>query len=284
VVPVNPGTRTSLTDLIDAWAASAADLRSVAAGVGEAGWRAPSALPGWSVGDVVAHVGWIERHLLGLVDPPHEPDWSGLPHVTSPISRVTEVPVDLRRSWPREQVLAEYDAAIAARETALRAGPQDPGTPSIDPFGRPKPLGAVLRMRIFDAWVHGQDVRRAVRLPGIGAPAGARFTAEQIAGGLGFVWSKRVGAPAGSTLTVHVTGPDVELAASVAVAEDGRGGPIPEPDSPTVSLTLTFDDFVQLGCGREWPGSTTEDARARVEVAGDAELAARTLDSFNIAP
>lgn len=281
---MNPTSQTSLTELVDAWAASAADLRSVAAEVDEEGWRGPSALPGWSVGDVVAHVAWIERHLLGLVDPPHQPDWDALPHATSLLSRATETPVDLRRTWPRAQVMAEFDAAVAAREEALRSGPQDPQTPSIDPFGRPKSLAAVLRMRIFDCWVHSQDVRWAVGRPGLGAPSGARLTAEQIAGGLGFVWGKRVGAPAGSTLTVHVTEPGIALTHSVGVGADGRGGPVAEPESPTVTLTMSFDDFVQLSCGRQWPDSSTEDARSRVEVSGDADLAVRTLDSFNIAP
>lgn len=281
---MNTAQQTSLNELIDAWAASAADLRAVAVEVGEAGWRAPSALPGWSVGDVIAHVGWIERHLLGLVDPPHQPDWDALPHATSLLSRATETPVDLRRGWSRDEVLAEFDAAVAAREQALRSGPQDPQTPSIDPFGRPKTLGAVLRMRIFDCWVHSQDIRCAVGRPGLGAPEGARFTAEQIAGGLGFVWGKRVGAPPGSTLTVHVTEPGIALTHSVGVDAEGRGGPVAEPEAPTVELRMSFDDFVQLACGRQWPDSSTEDARARVEVGGDASLAVRTLDSFNIAP
>lgn len=274
----------TVPELIDAWAGAIADLRGLADGLGDDGWRTPSVLPGWTVGDVIAHVGWIEHSMLGHIDPPHDPDWSRLPHVVAPLSRITEVPVDLRRGWPREAVLDEFDAAAAARESALRAGPQDPGTPAIDPFGRPKTLDDVLRMRIFDTWVHGQDIRHAVGMPGSSDTAAAIVTAHQIAGAMGYVWAKKVRAPLGSTLTVRVTPPGVALVRSVSVDADGRGRSVPDPAAPTVGLSMPFDDFVQLGCGREWPESSRQDARSRVQVTGDVGLAALVLDNLTIAP
>jgi uncharacterized protein (TIGR03083 family) len=270
--------------LIDAWAQAMADVRAVADAAGDAGWRHPSLLPGWSVADVVAHLGWIERGLLGLADPPHEPDWSSLPHVRDGLSRITEVPVDLRRAWPRDAVLAEFDDAIAARHAALRSGPQDPATPAVNPFGRMVTLEAVLRMRTFDAWVHGQDIRLALGIPGSTDTAAAAVAGAQIASGLGKVWAKAVDAPAGSALRVDVTPPGVALVTAVLRAADGKGVFIDPPDEPTVQLTLAFDDFVQLGCGRERPGSTTEQARGRVRIDGDAELGARAVAALNIAP
>jgi uncharacterized protein (TIGR03083 family) len=275
---------TTLAELIDAWAGAIADLRGLADLLGDDGWLRPSVLPGWTVGDVIAHVGWIEHSMLGHADPPHQPDWSRLPHVDSPFGRITELPVDLRRGWPREAVLAEFAAAAASREATLRAGPQDPATPAVDPFGRRKTLDAVLRMRIFDTWVHGQDIRRAVGLAGGLETPGAVFTAQQIARALGFVWAKKVGAPLGSTLTVTVTPPGVALVESVTVTDDGRGRGIAHPDSATVAVTLSFDDFIQLGCGREWPDSSRADARGRVEIQGDPDLAALVLDNLNVAP
>lgn len=276
-----PGT---LSYLIDAWSGAIADLRGLADELGDQGWLTASVLPGWTVGDVIAHVGWIENSMLGHVDPPHEPDWSRLPHVGSPFGRITEVPVDLRRHWSRMTVLGEFDGATARREAVLRAGPQDPATPAVDPFGRPKTLDAVMRMRIFDTWVHGQDIRHAAGLVGGMETSGAVVTAEQIARASGFVWAKKVAAPVGSTLTVSVTPPGVALVASVAVADDGRGRSIAQPESPTVAVSMSFDDFVQLGCGRDWPQSSREDARRRVSVEGDSALAALLLDNLNVAP
>jgi uncharacterized protein (TIGR03083 family) len=276
--------RPTVADLIDAWAESMADLRGVVDELGEEGWRHPSLLPGWSVGDLVAHLSWLERILLGRHDPVHEPDWSALPHVIDDFGRATEVPVDLRRTWSRADVLAEFDATIADRHAALLAGPQELSAPSANPFGRTVTLESVLRMRIFDTWVHGQDVRLAVGRPGATETEGARIAAEQIAGALGFLWAKRVDAPVGSSLLVTVTPPGIALVRAVARAADGKGVDIPAPAGPTVALKLAFDDFIQLGCGRTRPDSTPDQARARVEITGDADLGRRTVAALNIAP
>jgi uncharacterized protein (TIGR03083 family) len=271
-------------DLVAAWADAMADVRSVVEELGGPGWRLPSLLPGWSVGDVVAHLSWIERILLGRLDPPHSPDWAALTHVDSDFGRATEVPVDLRRRWPREQVLAEFDATIADRKAALLSGPKDPNAPAVDPFGRATTVEAVLRMRTFDTWVHSQDIRLATGRPGGTSSAAARITAEQIAGALGFVWARKVDAPVGTTLLVCVTPPGVALTRAVARAADGKGVLIDPPADPTVRLTLEFDDFIQLGCGRTRPDRSPDAARERVTIEGDADLGTRTVAVLNIAP
>lgn len=270
--------------LIDAWASAMADLRAVVADLGEPGWRAPSLLPGWSAGDIVAHLTWIERILLGRFDPPHEPDWAALPHVANDLGRTTEVPVDLRRGRTRADVLDEFDATIRDRHAALLAGPQELASPATNPFGRRVTLEAVLRMRTFDTWVHGQDVRLATARPGATDTAGARVAGEQILGALGYVWAKRVQAPIGTTLHVVVTPPGAALEHAVVRTDDGTGVTVPPPAAPTVTLTLPFDDLVQLGCGRTRPDSTPEQARARVRVDGDPALGALAVQQLNIAP
>jgi uncharacterized protein (TIGR03083 family) len=280
-----PGPATgSVAHLIAAWAEAMADVRSIVAELGEPGWRAPSLLPGWSVGDVVAHLSWIERILLGRTDPPHAPDWTALPHVDSDFGRATEVPVDLRRAWPRERVLAEFDATIADRHAALLAGPTDPDAPAVNPFGRTTTLEAVLRMRTFDTWVHSQDIRLATGQPGATTTAAALVTAEQIAGALGYVWARKVDAPVGATLLVSVTPPGIALTRAVTRSAQGKGVDVDPPLDPTVRLTLEFDDFIQLGCGRTHPDRSPEEARARVTIDGDPELGARTVAALNIAP
>lgn len=270
--------------MIDIWAESMADLRGVVDELGEEGWRHPSLLPGWSVGDLVAHLSWLERIMLGRYDPAHQPDWSALPHVIDDFGRATEVPVDLRRTWTRAEVLSEFDATIADRHAALLTGPQELSASAVNPFGRTVTLESVLRMRIFDTWVHGQDVRVAVGRPGATETAGARIAAEQIASALGFLWAKRVDAPVGSSLLVTVTPPGIALARAVARASDGKGVDVPPPTDPTVALTMSFDDFIQLGCGRTRPDSTPDQARARVAITGDVGLGSRTVAALNIAP
>ena len=59
---------------------------------------------------------------------------------------------------------------------------------------------------------------------------------------------------------------------------------VPEPGEPTVHLTMSFPDFIQLGCGRTWPDSSPAQARERVLLSGDPVLAERVLEVFNVAP
>ena len=238
-------------------------------------WHQPSLLPGWTVADILAHTAWIERVALGRTDPPHEPDWDSLPHVRSDFGRSTEVPVDLRRSWSRDEVLAELDDAVTAQEEALRSN-----TSGLVPtlFGSDMPVAKVLGMRIFDLWVHEQDIRLAVGDPGhLDTPA-ARFATQWMTRSLPFLWAKKVDAPVGSSVIVSVTGPGQEFTVAAQREPDGKGRPVDPPSVPTVELTMDFPNFVALSCGRA-------NARpADVVVSGDEELGARLIGQFTIAP
>jgi uncharacterized protein (TIGR03083 family) len=259
-------------DPIDVWRAAMVDLRDAAT---RAPWRNPSVLPGWTVADVVAHVTWIERSLLDRQDPAHEPDWDALPHAKEGFGRITEVPVDLRRSRTREEVLAEFDETMADREVALRAQrASDPGL-VMSPLGTMMPLDEMIAMRVFDTWVHEQDIRVAVGDPGHLGTAPAHMAAGRMRRALGFVWAKKVDAPIGATLQVTVTGPGVEFSDTVIRTEDGKGRPNGPVADPTVGLTMSFPGFVAVTCGR---------GPAEVELVGDQELGQRTIDRFNIAP
>src|SRR5262245_34103923 len=64
-------------------------------------WQRPSDCSGWRVQDVVAHMACVFRQIV-------EP--SSLPPATSDdVEANAEPPVDQRRGWPPEEVLAEYE-------------------------------------------------------------------------------------------------------------------------------------------------------------------------------
>lgn len=269
-------------ELFGAWRSASADFIDLVTPLSQAEWDAPTALPGWSVGDVVAHVSWIEGMLIGEFDPPHEPDWSALPHATSDFGRITEIPVDLRRSWTREAVLIELADRIARRTAELESGPRDASLEVVGPLG-PAPLGRVLRMRTLDTWVHEQDIRDALGRPGHLDTLGAQATAAQLLPGLGKVWAKLAGAQPGQVLEVRVTGPGIEADALVGVGDDGRARMVhddllDQAGAATVKLTMSWPAYLALSCGRGEPAPW----RAQVQVSGDADLAAKTLDHFRV--
>ena len=220
--------------------------------------------------------------LIGEFDPPHEPDWSTLPHAITDFGKITEVPVDLRRSWSREAVLIELADRIARRTAELESGPGDASIEVMGPLGR-APLGRVLRMRALDTWVHEQDIRDALGRPGHLDTPGAQATAAQLLPGLGKVWAKLAGAQPGQVLDIRVTGPGIEAGAIVAVGEDGRARMVgddllDQAGAATVTLTMSWPAYLALSCGR----GDAQPWREQVSVSGDPELAARALDHFRV--
>ena len=269
-------------ELFAAWRSASADFIDLVTPLSQAEWDAPTSLPGWTVGDIVAHIGWLEGMLIGEYDAPHEPDWVSLPHVQSDFGRITEVPVDLRRSWAREAVLIELADRVSRRTAELEEGPHAADAEVMGPFG-PAPLSRVLRMRTLDTWVHEQDIRDALGRPGHLDTPGAQATAAQLLPGLGKVWAKLAGAQSGQVLDLRVTGPGIEGGAIVAVGEDGRARMVgddllDQAGAATVTLTMSWPAYLALSCGR----GDAQPWREQVSVSGDPELAARTLEHFRV--
>lgn len=269
-------------ELFAAWRSASADFIDLVTPLSQDEWDLPTALPGWTVGDIVAHVGWLEGLLVGEMDPPHEPDWSALPHAQSDFGKITEVPVDLRRAWTLEAVLVELADRVAQRTAVLEDGPHDATHEVMGPFG-PAPLGRVLRMRTLDTWVHEQDIRDALGRPGHLDTPGAQATASQLLPGLGKVWAKLVGAQSGQVLEVRIIGPGIEGGALVVVGDDGRARMVDDDlldqaGAASATLTMSWPAYLALSCGRGDPQAWRE----QVTISGDAELAARTLDHFRV--
>lgn len=264
--------------LIGIWEESARGLLAAAEEAGPDQWNDPTPCPGWSVGDVVAHVCSIDRFLLGRTDPEHVPDYESLPHVQRGLSRITEIPVDLRRSRSRDEVLAEFGDTITARAAALVAGPQDLTAPTMGVFGKPLPLDTVLRMRIFDTWVHEQDVRVAADRPGGLSGPPAWISAASMVTGAAFVWARRVAAAEGSAAALIVTGPGLHFDVQVGIV-DGRGVIVTEAE-PVTTLTLPFPELVALCAGRV----PADSGPARATITGDLGLGESLVTQLNVSP
>jgi uncharacterized protein (TIGR03083 family) len=102
-----------MEDAIKALGADRAELLNICAGLDAAAWAAPSGCPGWSVKDVIAHMGAL---FWGVVDPATLPDTSGLA-----TEAAQEVLVGSRRSLTAEQVLDDY-ATVSEKALAAIAG------------------------------------------------------------------------------------------------------------------------------------------------------------------
>jgi len=103
---------------IAALAADREALLVICAGLGDAEWKTDSGCPGWSVQDVVAHVGAL---FWAVVDPSVLPDVGDLP-----TERAQARYVEDRRSWSADQVLADYESvSLRALDSLAALAEQD---------------------------------------------------------------------------------------------------------------------------------------------------------------
>ena len=233
-------------------------------------WDRPTACPGWTVQDNVAHVIGIEAMLLGRPTPevtlPDE-----LPHVRNDFGRVNEQWIEAYRSRTPAEVLDDLRGAIAERREALAGMDQAAfEAESFTPAGQDT-YGRFMRIRTMDIWMHEQDVREAVGRPGHDAGAAVEAALDEMTAALGFVVGKRAGAPQGTSVRFELMGPaarvlDVEVGDRARVV-DALAGP------PTAMLSMPALLFTRLCGGRG------ADA-GRVEVSGDRALGARVAESM----
>jgi uncharacterized protein (TIGR03083 family) len=239
-------------------------------------WDTPTQLPGWTVKDCVSHVTGTERQMMG--DPMPAIDVSHLDHIQNPFGEIVETWVEERRPWNAEQVLVEFDSQIARRTDALRAMTNE----ELDEVS-PSPLGEMsnrdfLKVRIFDTWMHEQDIRRVVGRPGhLDGPV-VDVAMERIRGAIGYVVGKKAGAPNGSSVVVELDGGP----GSLSVLVDGRARVVDTiGGSPTVVITLSFETFVARCGGRVTAGEAIADGAT---CHGDVELGQRVLDALAFTP
>jgi uncharacterized protein (TIGR03083 family) len=243
----------------------------------ETEWKAPTECPGWTVQDNLVHITALEKFILG--DPlPSEDVPDDLPHVKNDIGRSNERWIESRRAWSGADALAEFVATTEARVGQLRAL-DDAGfaADSWTPMG-PGTVAGLLGFRIFDSWVHEQDMRRAIDRPGdLDSPA-ARFSTGMMLDVLPYVVGKKVGPPDGSTVVLTLTGP-IPATRSV-VTTDGRARPLDAPpDDPTVVVVLASDAYARLACGRTDPDEAL--VTGVVAIDGDVELGGALVRELN---
>jgi uncharacterized protein (TIGR03083 family) len=265
---------TARVDMLeDVWRSMA----ELGASLDEVAWKAPSECPGWTVQDNLVHVTALERFILG--DPlPTEDVPDDLPHVKNDIGRSNERWIESRRAWTGADALAEFVTTTHARIAQLRELDDDGfAADSWTPMG-PGTVAGLIGFRIFDSWVHEQDMRGALERPGDLDSDAARFSTGMMLDVLPYVVGKKVGAPEGSTVVLSLTGPIAATAA--VVVTDGRARPLePVPDTPTVAVSVASDAYARLACGRADPDEALVTGLVAIE--GDVELGGSLVRELN---
>ncbi|MGE9808775.1 maleylpyruvate isomerase family mycothiol-dependent enzyme [Janibacter sp. G1551] len=280
---LHPAAPKGLDEHVEAIAQTLQTISGLAHGARPADFALPTDCPGWSVQDVLAHVIGLE-HYFATGENPDVPV-AHLTHVGSPMAEFVERSVEARRGQSPEAILEELDTllpqAIAAmRDPALTAEDRIVGL-----FG-PTTRIAFLQTRLFDLWVHEQDLREALGRIGGQDTGGAAHFVRTLSAALPMIVGKRTHVPTGHAVILELTGP-IEGRSGVLVADvDGsrRGLPLftgEEHDhDPAATTTIRLSTQVagRLGAGRRTRQELHHD------VHGDEAVAADVLDHLNLAP
>jgi uncharacterized protein (TIGR03083 family) len=241
-------------------------------------WDLPTACPGWTVKDQLAHVASLESRALGRPQPSEGP--LKAPHVKNELGELNEGDLEARRSMSPEELLDEYREVTGERGKVIASWSDEEWTEEGQGVLGKAPRDQIIRIRILDVFTHEQDVRAATGKPGHMNGGVARLVFEQIAGTLGFVLVKRAQASEGQTVVFEVGPPGETFAYGVT---GGRGTKLEQiPADPTARVSMDGEAFLRLGTGRLTPDEA--EVGGRLRVTGDRDLAVRVLTAMNFTP
>ena len=229
-------------------------------------WSTRSLCPDWTVRGVVEHLGAVEHMLLGA----------------PPGSMADALPFEQVGEWLESvaplddgEMLARYREVIAGRRDELAAmSDADFDLPCMTPVG-PGTYGRFMDVRVFDFWVHEQDIRVPLARPGHEDGPAAETALAEIEGSLGYIVGRKVGLPDGRSLTIELSGP---VGRTFHVVVDGRAKQVDALDAADVTVRTDSTTFALLACGRIDPQDPIDDGR--VTWVGDAEWGERAARNF----
>ena len=260
--------------IVEALTGEWSEIRELVSTFDENDWASQTPCPGWSSRDIIAHIIGTESMLAGEQAPASCGDSPSF--VRNEIGELNQAWIEHFRGVDTVELVERFDAITCSRASTLRAmEDEDFHGESWTPEGKGT-YATFMRIRIFDCWMHEQDLRDAVSTPGGMASPAAAIAIEEMLGKLGYIVGKRASAPEGSTLTLRLTGP---AGRTVSVAVEGRARLIENPPAePTVALTMPAGVFARLYGGRVAPSGVTND----IQIDGDGELAQRVLSELAV--
>lgn len=256
------GADPAVTNLLACWDS----LDGLFASLDDTEWDTPSLCPDWTVRQTLVHLASIEAMLAGKGARSFGDDL--------PFGEALAAGAELETLDP-SALLARWTDITAVRREELAAMSADDLThPSVTPVG-PATYGRFMAVRVFDCWVHEQDVRVPLGRPGHEGGPAAEMAIDEIAGSLGYIVGKKIGLDDGQSITFALTGP---VTRTMHVAVDGRARTVDALADPTVTLTTDSTTFALLACGRIDPQGPIDDGR--VTWSGDTEIGDRAARSL----
>src|SRR5215211_7864440 len=220
---VQPGTVLDRAEVLLGLFSCWEEIEELLAALADAQWQAATALPGWRVQDIVAHLIGTESMLLGIKTPVPDIDVFALPHVHNGIGALNERWVWHFQRRSGRELLQRFRVVTDDRRKQLTETTNEEWISVTTTPAGPDTYGRFMRIRTFDCWIHEQDIREAVGVWAADEVLVGRAAVQaldEITAGLGYIVGKLGGAPDGSRIAFELTGP---LQRTLRVAVDGHG-------------------------------------------------------------
>ena len=250
-------------------------VSSLGSELAERQWKLPTELAGWTVQDNLAHLIGTERMLQAL--PAAEIPESVGDHVKNPIGHFNEAEVEARRARSGADVLAEWNELVEVRVNTLRGAEDEYFAKQMATPAGPGTMADFLNIRVLDCWIHEQDMRRAVGIPGHLSGPAAEHTIDRLLRTIPIVVGKRAATPEGGAVIIDITG-GVERRV-VCEVNGGRAAIVDHAArEPLATIVLDSETFIILATGRRTAPLIDE----RIGLSGDEVLAQRIVDNLNM--
>jgi len=236
-------------DSINTYKEAMSDIIDLLSEIAPSQWQSPTPCPGWTVADIAAHLIDLDTGAITGTMVDHEPQWESLAHVTNAGSKFTERGVDFRRGTAPDALLDQLSETAQALVDHLKNNENEIGL-KLPWFKGEMSVEQFLSMRTFDIWVHEQDIRAALNIPGNLGSNPARASLQRMISALPFIWGKKVGAPPGSVLTLHLSGPEIQGSVGVVVNDDGRAELVHSHPDAENTVSMSWPSFSDSFCGR----------------------------------
>jgi len=263
------------TDSINNLLATWKSLNELCETLSETQWKTMTACPGWSVQDTLSHLVSTEKVSRG--DMPSEHRATPRDYVKNKIGEFNEHEVDARRNSTGAQVFSEWKEVAETRtKQLLEADDAFFDTPVMMPTGRGT-VGEFLSIRVLDCWVHEQDIRRALKLPGHESGSAAEHTIDRLIRTLPIVIGKRAATPEGDSVRFVISGP-VHRDLFITIVNGRATFVDDEPANIRATFTTDSNTFLTLATGR----GTAQENSAKWSGSGDTELVERIAHNLNM--
>ncbi|HVT42674.1 MAG TPA: maleylpyruvate isomerase family mycothiol-dependent enzyme [Acidimicrobiales bacterium] len=244
-------------------------------------WGLPTECPGWDVKDQLSHLIGIELAIMG--EPAPQWDRPLGDHVKNDVAAANEPWIAVRRANSGPEVLAEF-VDVTRRRLAQEADKTEDEWAAVgwSPVGQ-RPHAVFMEVRVFDSWVHEQDVRHALDRPGGTGTRASAISLGRVEDAMPFVVGKKAACPDGTVVRFDVAGDGADARVVTVEVEGGRAralsGAQADAATPTATLSLSAVDFMRLGCGRTTAPAI--EAAGGLTVSGDDGVGRQVLAAMN---